>query len=151
MISGDIAALERVDRRLHGGVNSICRVFPARILLRNANGCSCSRLLGALTGGEISDPLTHLPLVSPTLAAGWIHIEWRRSRKQANRSRYRLMQRNFATALHSCISLRSTIGFVREFPPKSTSKRDIYLAGVQKGGIEARDWNVRTHEPIALA
>jgi hypothetical protein len=40
----------------------------ARESLRNANGPSCSRPLGASAGDEISDQLTHLPLVSPTLA-----------------------------------------------------------------------------------
>ncbi len=70
MLSQTSKAVEDADRRVHGGVSSVCPVFPAQVSLRNSNGCSRNRLLGASVGDEISDPLTHLPLVSPTLAAG---------------------------------------------------------------------------------
>src|ERR1019366_6597790 len=80
----DIDAIERNAGERHAGkgsvgadrrvvdddVSSVCPLFPAQVSLRNSNGRSCGRLLGASAGDEISDPLTHLPLVSPTLAAG---------------------------------------------------------------------------------
>src|SRR3984957_6377327 len=68
----DIEAVEGADRRVHRGVSSVCPVFSAQVSLGNSNGCSRNRLLGAFAGDEIFDPLTHLPLVSPTLAAGLI-------------------------------------------------------------------------------
>ena len=42
-------------------------IFPAQELLRIACGHWRRRLLGASAGDDISDPLVHLPLVSPAL------------------------------------------------------------------------------------